>query len=61
MLRTFGKVTNVAAFNDLRMSNAGWRHRVELPAGTATVTLEVDALSKRGERTLLYAGTLPPK
>jgi len=51
----------VAAFNDPRMSNAGWRHRVELPAGTATVTLEVDALSKRGERTLLYAGTLSPK
>lgn len=48
----------VAAFADPRMAMAGWRCELALPKGTAAVEIDVEALSARDERSLLFAGTL---
>lgn len=47
-----------AAFADPRMASAGWRFELTLPTATAAIEVEVEALSARDERALLFAGTL---
>lgn len=46
------------ALDDPRLAHSGWSHQCALPARTASVSLQVEALSEHGERALLYAGTL---
>ena len=47
-----------AALDDSRLAHSGWSHQCAVPEVTASVVLQVEALSERGEHALLYAGTL---
>ncbi len=46
------------AFADERLKKSGWDFRCEIGAGTQEVWLEVTAQTARGERALLYVGTI---
>ena len=46
-------------FDDPRLDRSGWTFRLSVAAGPGDARVVVSAATSRGERALLYAGTLP--